>query len=476
MLLVRAIPAVLAAAGAAAVALWLRADASLEAHPRAVTPSRREVRTAQVAFPGHFQQGPGQPADVPGSWSGLRGDRRDGISTEAVPLARTWGADGPPVLWSVPVGIGYAAPAVRGGRVYVLDYDEEREADALRCLSLEDGREVWRRWYEIPIESVHGISRTIPAVTDQHVVTLGPMCHVMCVDAVTGEFRWGLDLVKEYRTVVPKWYAGQCPLIDEGRAILAPAGDEWLLVGVDLETGQVAWRTPNPRGWRMTHASVVPMAFKGRRMYVYCGSGGVAAVAAEEGAGAKAGDLLWERDDWRVKFANVPSPVPAGEGRLLLAGGYGAGAMLLQLKEEEDGKITTSVIWRLENSREFGSEQQTPIFYGNHVFGILPKEAGGLGGQLVCLDLEGRHVWTSGSADKFGLGPLLVAGDRLLVMNDDGLLTMAEATSAGFRPLAKAQVLPDGHETWGPMAIVGGRLIVRDLKRMVCLDLRQPPG
>ena len=35
----------------------------------------------------------------------------------------------------------------------------------------------------------------------------------------------------------------------------------------------------------------------------------------------------------------------------------------------------------------------------------------------------------------------------------------------------QAQVLT-GHDSWGPMAMAGGRLILRDLTRMVCLDVR----
>jgi outer membrane protein assembly factor BamB len=56
-------------------------------------------------------------------------------------------------------------------------------------------------------------------------------------------------------------------------------------------------------------------------------------------------------------------------------------------------------------------------------------------------------------------------------MNDSGLLTMAALSATGFEPLAEARVL-EGHESWAPMALAGGRLLVRDLHRMVCLDLR----
>ena len=42
------------------------------------------------------------------------------------------------------------------------------------------------------------------------------------------------------------------------------------------------------------------MEFAGRRMYVYCGKGGVAGVAADNG------ELLWDTTDWQIGTANVP--------------------------------------------------------------------------------------------------------------------------------------------------------------------------
>jgi outer membrane protein assembly factor BamB len=52
------------------------------------------------------------------------------------------------------------------------------------------------------------------------------------------------------------------------------------------------------------------------------------------------------------------------------------------------------------------------------------------------------------------------------------LLVAAEATPAGYRPLWQFRVFQDGHEAWGPMAMVAGRLIVRDMTHMACVDLR----
>ena len=72
------------------------------------------------------------------------------------------------------------------------------------------------------------MSRTVPAVTDKYLVALGPKCHVSCLDPATGKPYWLIDLVWQFGATVPPWYAGQCPLIDGDRAILAPGGDALL--------------------------------------------------------------------------------------------------------------------------------------------------------------------------------------------------------------------------------------------------------
>jgi outer membrane protein assembly factor BamB len=367
------------------------------------------------------------------------------------------------VLWSIELGDGYAGASVLGGRVFVLDYDREASADAMRCFSLADGKELWRLSYPVVIKRNHGMSRTVPAVTDKYVVGLGPKCHVSCLDPVTGKLYWLIDLVRQFGATEPQWYAGQCPLVDGDRVILAPGGDA-LLVALDCQTGQVIWKSPNPRGWTMTHSSIMPMEFAGKRIYVYCGKGGVAGISADDGS------ILWDTTDWKISIATVPSPVILPDGKIFLSGGYDAGAMMLQL-QEQDGRIVPKTLYRLKPA-VFGSAQQTPIFFEGHLYGVRAKAKDE---ELVCLDVDGRVVWGSGLQHRFGLGPYMIADGLIFVLNDEGRLTLAEATSEGYKQLAQAQPL-DGHDAWGPMAMAAGRLIVRDLTRMVCLDVAEKDG
>ncbi len=459
------IPASVAAAGAVLLNLWLRGGPGMDVDPRLPVVEQSALIEHVPVFPPVFVAGAGKAANLPGAWPRFRGSNFDTISTETVPLAKTWDKTGPPALWSVEMGEGYAGAAILGGKVYVLDYDEDEQADTLRCLSLADGKEIWRLGYKVPLSSQHGISRTVPAVTEKFVVTIGPACHVMCADAQSGKFLWGIDLVHEYGTKVPLWYTSQCPMIDDGKAIIAPAGSS-MMIAVDCATGKVLWKAPNPHSWKMTHSSITPMMWGGKRMYVYCASGGVVGVSAADGK------ILWEYPGWRVPTSNAPSPVIVPDGRIFLTGGYRAGSMMIRLTER-DGKIVPKKLFELKQ-KVFGSEMQTPIFHRDHIFGVTSKDAGELKEQMVCLNLQGRQVWTSGAANRFGPfgGPYIIADGKIFVTDDHGVLTLLEATPKGYRQLARAKVL-SGKDSWAPMAIAGGRLIVRDSKTMICLDVRK---
>ncbi len=423
-----------------------------------------QSRMASIDLSGEFQQFDGVAAEMGGSWPRFRGPDFDNIWKGETKLAESWGSEGPEVLWSVELGEGHAAPVVLNGRVYILDYDEENRADAVRCFSLADGKDIWRRSYGITVKRNHGMSRTIPAVTDDYIVTLGPRCHVVCLNSTTGDFLWGIDLQNDYGTTEPLWHAGQCPLIDGDNVILAPGGPDTLMFAVDCATGSVVWKTPNPNEWGMSHSSIIPMTIADKRMYVYCALGGVVGVSAEE---EDVGEILWEVP-WDATVV-APSPVLVDKERILATAGYGKGSMMIQVREQA-GSFSAEVLFEKSPKDGLTCEQQTPIHYEGLLFSIMPKDAGGLKGQFVCYDPEGSLVWSSGQANRFGLGPFLFADDKFFILSDDGVLTMLRMSREEYVQIAQAKIL-DGYDAWGPLALVGDRMLLRDSKTMVCIDL-----
>lgn len=456
----RAIPMVTALIAVVSFGVWLvfgaRQELSLRLPEDDSLKAGDAASSTNVALLGQLIRGGGQPSNRPGAWTRFRGEKLDGISVESAKLSQRWDSPGPRRVWSIPVGEGYAGAVVRDGRVYVMDYDQEKRQDAVRCLSLTDGSEIWRYAYPVAVKRNHGMSRTVPTLAGQDVIAMGPKCHVVCLNANTGELRWALDLVGQFGATVPPWYAGQCPLVDDNKLILAIGGKEALLASFDLETGKLHWQTPNPKKWLMTHSSIVPMEFAGRRMYVYCGSHGVVGISALDGA------VLWETPDWKISIATIPSPLVLGDGKLFLSGGYDAGSLMLQLKENA-GVLTPEILFRLKPDT-FGATQHTPIYFDDHIYGVRPD------GQFVCLDTAGNVKWASGPGHEFGLGPFMIADSKIIAMNDSGKLKLLDANSEKFQLLAEAQVL-NGRESWGPLALAGGWLIARDLTTMACLDL-----
>jgi len=447
---------------------WLFANPVRDFAPKLPGMDNRPPGTADsgeiVEIGSLFQDYAGIAANIPGNWPRFRGADFDNINKETIPLVDSWGESGPEILWTIELGEGHAGPVVSQGRVFIMDYDEEERADILRCFSLQDGQEIWRRGYKLFIKRNHGMSRTVPAVTENYVVTMGPKCHVMCVAAATGELLWGVDLVKEYGTEVPLWYTGQCPLVDQNTVVVA-AGGEYLLLGLDIKTGEIKWTTPNPHNWQMSHSSILPFSIHEEKTYVYCAIGGIAGVSA---APESAGEILFATSLWNHNVI-APSPIYLGDGRLFVTAGYGAGSMMLELIKSENA-WQVAALQTIKPGEGVASEQQTPIYHQGHIFSIFPKDAGPLRNQLVCChpdDLR-KIVWSSGKTRRFGLGPYLVADDKLFVMSDDGVLTMLAFDTARYLQLAQAKVL-NGNDAWGPMALANGRLLARDSRRLICL-------
>ncbi|WP_372948778.1 PQQ-binding-like beta-propeller repeat protein [Mariniphaga sp.] len=425
------------------------------------------LEAQEVEIGEYFEQFATGYTEFSETWPRFRGEDFDNISKSPIKLIDNFGNDGPKILWSKELGEGHSGAAIYEGLVYILDYDEEERADILRCYSLLDGKEMWVRGYNLNIKRNHGMSRTIPAITEDYILTMGPMCHVMCLDRETGDFRWGLDVAREYESEIPLWYTGQCPLIDDGKAIIATGGNA-LMVAVDMETGEKLWETPNPEGWKMSHSSVMPYSFGGRKMYVYSAIGALVGVAAD---GEDAGEILWQTTIWNHSVV-APSPVCMPDGKIFMTAGYGAGSMMAKLSEN-NGEFSIEVLSKYPPRDGLACEQQTALYWNGHLFGIVPKDGGPNRNQLVCVhpDNPQEMVWTSGSENRFGLGPYFIADGKMFILNDDGTLFIARPSTERYIQIDQVKVIEDGHDAWAPFAIANGYLIMRDATTVVCIDL-----
>jgi outer membrane protein assembly factor BamB len=145
---------------------------------------------------------------------------------------------------------------------------------------------------------------------------------------------------------------------------------------------------------------------------------------------------------------------------------------MLQLSEN-NGEFTVEPIDEFKPKEGLACEQQTPVYWNGHLFGIVPKDGGPNRNQFVCVNPNDtkKIIWSSGKDARFGLGPYFIADNKFFILNDDGTLTIARPSTETYDQLEQVQIIEHGHDAWAPFAIADGYLLLRDSKTMVCIDL-----
>lgn len=155
-----------------------------------------------------------------------------------------------------------------------------------------------------------------------------------------------------------------------------------------------------------------------------------------------------------------------------MTAGYGAGSRVLQLTAN-NGQFSIETLYDYKPKEGLACEQQTPVYWNGHLFGIVPKDGGQYRNQMVCVHPSDTRkiVWSSGKDARFGLGPYFIADNKFFILNDDGTLTIARPSTDKYIQLEQVQIIEHGHDAWAPFALADGYLLLRDSKTMVCIDL-----
>lgn len=145
------------------------------------------------------------------------------------------------------------------------------------------------------------------------------------------------------------------------------------------------------------------------------------------------------------------------------------------MRIDYDGSVYKAVLVESHKAMEgIASDQQTPVLIDDHVWSVMPENAGPLKKQLACYHRSDMRklIWSSGKDLRFGrgLGPFIVKDDKLILLDDDANLFLFQLEGSKASMLSRYDIL-DGIEAWGPMAIAGNNLLLRDARNLVCLNI-----
>jgi hypothetical protein len=157
---------------------------------------------------------------------------------------------------------------------------------------------------------------------------------------------------------------------------------------------------------------------------------------------------------------NVATPVWGSDHLLFVSSAYNGGSRVLKLARS-GGQVSVEEVWANKRVRiHFGNAVRIgdTVYASNGDFGSAP---------FAAVDVKTGDIrWRDRSVAR---STLVAAGDKLLILDEDGALVLATPTATGLTVLAKAPVL-DGR-SWTAPTLAGTTLYLRNATEIVALDL-----
>ncbi len=413
-------------------------------------------------------------------WPQYLGPYRNSISDQKG-ILRSWPQNGPEVLWTVDLGIGYGGPVIKDGKVYLLDRDDE-VGDNMRCFDLSSGEELWDFGYKAPGSVSFPGSRSVPALDGNHVYSCGPYSDLYCMDINTNEPVWNKNVWTDFGGgQIPRWAITQCPLVYGDLLIVASQAPQAGVVAYEKLTGNVKWSTPSLGPVGYVSPAIVKVGGEDHVVMITAsggGRGGSDSGGKVVGIDPLTGEILWEYTNWQCRIP-VPSAFDAGEDRVLIIGGYEAGAAMIKVEKKADGSYSVTELFK---TGEFGAHTKPAILYDGYFYAQYSTNERRDG--LVCMSMDGQIMWKTERSPQFMRGSMILAGGLILATDGARALYLIEPDPSAFKPIATAELLAEqkgeddltarfGTQNWAPIALADGKLLIRDQSGLMCVKVTQ---
>jgi outer membrane protein assembly factor BamB len=389
-------------------------------------------------------------------WPQLLGPQRNGVYS-GKDLAADWPKEGPPVVWQRKVGHGFSGPAVAAGKLIL--FHRLGDEEIVEAFDAKDGNELWKHAHPTAYRDNFGFDpgpRAVPTVADGKVFTLGAEGMLTCLQLADGKRLWQVDGKRDFQA--PKGFFGQaCSPLAEGDAVIVNLGapDGASLAAFHQVTGKLLWKAVDDEP---SYSSPVAATLGGRRL--------ILALTRNKfvGLDPATGRVHFELGYTPPVNSSVTGATPVAAGDLVfISAAYDLGAMLFRIGPEAPRKV-----W--SGDEQLSLQYSTAVPQSGFLYGLHGRHDFPAGTEVRCLELANGNVRWS----KAGLhgAHVLLAGDHLLVLCEDGQLIRVRASPDGFHETGRAQILGAGVRAHP--ALANGRFHARDKSRLICVDLRAP--
>jgi outer membrane protein assembly factor BamB len=440
-------------------------DDALEAsraEQRAMSTSADPVAPAQLAAPNATDapnapiapiapNAPIAPSSSAHDWTDFRGPNRDGRYT-ATPIRTNWPREGLRQLWRQPVGGGYASFVVADGRAYTIE--QRRNQEVVAAYDMQSGRELWTNaWTANFQESMGGDGpRATPTYHEGKIYALGAEGELRVLDAGKGTVIWRRNILTENNASNLSWGMSASPLIVDDKVIVLPGGTTGSsVVAYNKATGDPIWSALSDEA---SYTSPMLATIAGVRQVLVVTATRVTGLTVDKGT------LLWEYPWSTFSGINVSQPISFthnGRNLIFISAGYGHGAAVFELTGSGN-RFQAKTVW--ENQR-MKNKFTSSVLHNGHIYGLDESILASVNA------LTGEQNWKGG---RYGYGQIMLAGDHLIVLTEDGDVALVNATPAGHQELARFSAIEG--KTWNHPVIADGKLLVRNIQEMAAFEIR----
>ncbi len=381
-------------------------------------------------------------------WPGWRGQGRNGFSSD-MGINKDWAVRPPKELWRIPLGdVGHAGPAVANGKVFIVDHKDGK--DVLRAIDLATGKDVWTCAYEDAKAENYGFSRATPLIEGGKVYGVSMMGNVLCLDEKDGKVLWRKNLVQDFGGRLPTWLMAVSPVIDGDKLIVVPGASDGAVAALNKDTGELVWKGGG--GDKPGYSTPVVATLAGKKQYV------VFLATTLAGVDASDGKLLWSFP-WTTKYdVNAATPIVVGDDSVFITSGYSRGCAL--------AKVGADGVTKVWENKAVSAHFNSPVLDGGYLYANSDP------GDLVCLNAKtGEVAWKQDGFEKGGLAA--VDGCIVAQAGDRGTLVLCEMSPRGYKELGRIDAFPKSRKrAWAPPIVADMKLVARDLKELVCYDIK----
>lgn len=388
-----------------------------------------------------------------GQWPQFGGPDRN-FRASSTGLSTQWPAAGPEVRWTRSLGDGYSGVVVSGDTIFTMYRTGSNES--VIAMDAGTGETKWEHVYPAPLSSKmdksYGIGpRSTPVVSGDRLFTVGINGMLYCLALETGKVIWSHDLIKEYQATELFWGYASSPLVHE-KLLIVPVGSKGMgVMAFDQSDGSVVWKSGSEPN---AYSSPTALTIDGATQIVSVHANGLTGI--DPGTGK----ILWRHKHKTNYDINAAIPVVHDGNVLFYSSAYGTGSRALKI--DASGKhVKAKQLWEQRKMNlHFGSAVEHEGFV---------YASSGDNGPVFFAGVDMKDGSIAFKARDIGKSQVVWADGKLILLDEDGNLSIATPTPTGVTVHAKTKILE--RVAWTAPTLVDKTLYVRDKKVIMALNL-----